>query len=138
IQDTPEVSIEIEVVRLGMDVSVGDRIYLIYEPLKFDLVVRIMEYRDYPESFKSPVVVLSNIMQTATDRMVSIEQVKKNVKQLTDADGNLSLKLKRLYSDTNIYHDNTGSWYFSPEDANRFVHIGSGGLDVHRGLVRVE
>src|SRR5690606_11507510 len=42
------------------------------------------------------------------------------------------------YSDTNIYHDNTGSWYFSPEDANRFVHIGSGGLDVHRGLVRVE
>src|SRR5690606_17231307 len=81
IQDTPEVTIEIEVVHLGMDVKKGDRIYLIYEPLQLDLVVRVMEYRDYPETFKSPVVVLSNIMQTATDRMVSIEQVKKNVKQ---------------------------------------------------------
>lgn len=138
IKDTPDVSIEIEVVHLGMDVNIGDRIYLIYEPLNLDLVVRVMEYVDYPESFKSPVVTLSSVMQAATDRMVSIEQVKKNVKQLTDADGNLSLKLKRLYSDTNIYHDNTGSWYFSPEDANRFVHIGSGGIDVHRGLIRVE
>src|SRR5690606_17329141 len=59
IKDTPDISIEIEVVHLGMDVNIGDRIYLIYEPLNLDLIVRVMEYVDYPESYKSPVVTLS-------------------------------------------------------------------------------
>ncbi|WP_153604077.1 hypothetical protein [Pseudomonas aeruginosa] len=27
--------------------------------------------------------------------------------------------------------------YMDPEDKNRYVHIGAGGLDVHRGLIRM-
>jgi phage minor structural protein len=144
INDEPEVSIEIEVVELlknGVplhEYDLGDEIYLIYESLNIDLIVRIMEITDYPESNKSPSIVLGNVMKKASDYMASFSQVQKALKNVMDDEGNLSLKLKRLYSDTNIYHDNTGSWYISPEDSNRYVHIGSGGIDVHRGLIRVE
>jgi phage minor structural protein len=144
INDEPEVSIEIEVVELlknGVplhEYDLGDEIYLIYEPLNIDLIVRIMEITDYPESNKSPSIVLGNVMKKASDYMASFSQVQKALKNVMDDEGNLTLQLKRLYSDTNIYHDNTGSWYISPEDPNRYVHIGSGGIDVHRGLIRVE
>jgi phage minor structural protein len=144
LNDEPEVSIEIEVVELlknGVplhEYDLGDEIYLIYEPLNIDLIVRIMEITDYPESNKSPSIVLGNVMKKASDYMASFSQVQKALKNVMDDEGNLTLQLKRLYSDTNIYHDNTGSWYISPEDPNRYVHIGSGGIDVHRGLIRVE
>jgi phage minor structural protein len=144
INDEPEVSIEIEVAELlknGVplyEYELGDEIYLIYEPLNIDLIVRILEITDYPESNRSPSIVLGNVLKKASDYMASFSQVQKALKDITDNEGNLTLKLKRLYSDTNIYHDHTGSWYISPEDFNRFVHIGSGGIDVHRGLIRVE
>jgi phage minor structural protein len=144
LNDEPEVSIEIEVTELlnnGVplhEYDLGDEIYTIFEPLNIDLILRIMEITDYPKSNKSPSIVLGNVMKKASDYMASFSHVEKSLKDITDSEGNLSLKLKRLYSDTNIYHDNTGSWYISPEDPNRFVHLGSGGIDVHRGLIRVE
>jgi phage minor structural protein len=144
LNDEPEVSIEIEIVELWKngvplhEYDLGDELYTIFEPLNIVLILRIMEITDYPESNKSPSIVLGNVMKKASDYMASFSHVEKTLKDITDTEGNLSLKLKRLYSDTNIYHDNTGSWYISPEDPNRFVHLGSGGIDVHRGLIRVE
>jgi phage minor structural protein len=144
LNDEPEVSIEIEIIELWKngvplhEYDLGDELYTIFEPLNIDLILRIMEITDYPESNKSPSIVLGNVMKKASDYMASFSQVQKALKNVMDNEGNLSLKLKRLYSDTNIYHDHTGSWYISPEDPNRYVHIGSGGIDVHRGLIRVE
>jgi phage minor structural protein len=142
--DTPNIVIEIDVVELknqGLPIhtfDLGDTIYLIHEDLGIDATVRILEYTDYPGSFKSPTVVLANFKNSITKVMSSFQQTSKAVKQLTDADGNLSLQLKRLYRNTDHYSDHTGDWYISPDDPNAYVHIGAGGLDVHRGLVRVE
>ncbi|MDQ1003957.1 phage minor structural protein [Neobacillus niacini] len=142
--DTPNIVIEIDVVELknqGIPIheyGLGDTIFLIHEDLGIDSTVRILEYTDYPESFKSPTVVLANFKNSMTKVMTSFQQTSKTVKQLTDADGNLSLALKRLYRNSNHYSDHTGDWYISEDDPNAYVHIGAGGLDVHKGLVRVE
>lgn len=142
--DTPNIVIEVDVVELkNQDIPIheydlGDTIFLIHEILGIDATVRILEYKDYPESKKSPSVVLANFKQTMTKINVSFAQTSKQVKQLTDADGNLSLAVKRLYRNSNHYSDHTGDWYISPDDPNAYVHIGAGGLDVHKGLVRVE
>lgn len=142
--DTPDIVIQIEVVELlnqGIPIheyDLGDTIFLIHEILGIDATVRILEYTDYPETNKSPMVVLANFKQTMSKIMTSFDQTSKQVKQLTDADGNLSLAVKRLYRNSNHYSDHTGDWYISPDDPNAYVHIGAGGLDVHKGLVRVE
>jgi phage minor structural protein len=142
--DTPNIFIEVEAVELkkqGIPIhqySLGDTIFLIHEDLGIDATVRILEYTDYPESHQSPKVVLANYKPSLTKVMASFQQTSKTVKQLTDSDGNLSLQLKRLYRNSDHYSDHTGDWYISPDDPNAYVHIGAGGLDVHRGLVRVE
>lgn len=142
--DIPNIVIELEVVELkeqGISIheyDLGDTIFLIHEDLGIDATVRILEYTDYPESFKSPSVVLANFKKSMAKVMTSFAQTSKTVKQLTDADGNLSLALKRLYRNTDHYSDHTGDWYISPDDPNAYVHIGAGGLDIHRGLARIE
>jgi phage minor structural protein len=142
--DTPNIVIEMEAVELKkqgipiQEYGLGDTIFLIHEDLGIDATVRILEYTDYPESHQSPKVVLANYKPSLTKVMASFQQTSKTVKQLTDSDGNLSLQLKRLYRNSDHYSDNTGDWYISPDDPNAYVHIGAGGLDVHRGLIRVE
>jgi phage minor structural protein len=142
--DTPNIVIEIEFAELkkqGIPIheyGLGDTIYLIHEDLGIDATVRILEFADFPESTKSPTVVLSNFKPSLTKIMTSFQQTSKAVKQLTDTDGNLSLALKRLYRNSDHYSDHTGDWYISPDDPNAYVHIGAGGLDVHKGLIRVE
>lgn len=142
--DTPNIVIEIEVSELkkqGIPIheyGLGDTIYLIHEGLGIDATVRILEYTDYPESGKSPTVVLSNYKKSLSKVMTAFQQTSKTLRQLTDADGNLSLSLKRLYRNSDHFSDHTGDWYISPDDPNAYVHIGAGGLDVHKGLIRVE
>lgn len=138
LQDSPDITIEIEVAELGFECDLGDTIYLIHEDLGIDATVRVLEYTDYPESFKSPTVVLSNFKKSLTSALTTFSQTSKTVKQLTDADGNLSLQLKKLYRNSNHYSDSTGDWYISPDDPNAFVHIGAGGIDCHKGLFRAE
>jgi hypothetical protein len=144
IQDTPAITIEVEIVELvnqGIpiyDYDLGDTIYLIHEDLGIDAIVRIMQYTDYPGTFKSPTVVLSNYKKFMAKTLASFQQTSKTVKQLTDVDGNLSLALKRLYRNSNHYSDSTGDWYISPDDPNAFVHVGAGGIDCHKGLFRAE
>jgi phage minor structural protein len=144
IQDTPNITIEIEAVELknqGIPIheyGLGDTIYLIHEDLGIDSTVRILEFTDYPETNQSPKVVLSNYQKTLTSVLTSFQQTSKTLKQLTDSDGNISLAVKRLYRNSNHFSDHTGDWYISPDDPNAYVHIGAGGLDVHKGLVRVE
>ncbi len=144
LNDTPNIVIDIEVIELkkqGIPVheyDLGDTIFLIHEGLGIDATVRILEYTDYPESYKSPSIVLANYKPSMTKVLTSFQQTSKTLKQLTDDDGNLTLKLKRLYRNSDHYSDHTGDWYISPEDPNAYVHIGAGGIDVHRGLIRVE
>ncbi|MGQ7076348.1 hypothetical protein ACUN90_34685, partial [Escherichia sp. SP-MK2] len=114
---------------------------MLYEKANIAVSIRIIEKEDDPtDDTVAPVVELSTFKQLKSMSAIQaqFQQTQSLVKQLTDDGGNLNLALKRLYRNSNHFSDNTGDWYISPDDPNAYVHIGAGGLDVHRGLVRVE
>ncbi|EJS62947.1 phage minor structural protein [Bacillus wiedmannii] len=121
--------------------DVGDYVYMFYEKADIKIKIRVIEIEDDPtDPTKSPIVELSTFkeLKTMTAIQAQFQQTQKQVQQLLDDGGNLSLSLKRLYRNSNHFSDHTGDWYISPDDPNAYVHIGAGGLDVHRGLIRVE
>ncbi|MCU5058897.1 phage tail protein [Bacillus cereus] len=121
--------------------DVGDYVYMFYEKADVKIKIRVIEIEDDPtDPTKSPIIELSTFkeLKTMTAIQAQFQQTQKQVQQLLDDGGNLSLALKRLYRNSNHFSDHTGDWYISPDDPNAYVHIGAGGLDVHRGLVRVE
>lgn len=150
LNDEPDVTLEAEVIELkknGLNLNefeLGDSVFMIHEKLDIDVQIRAMSIKDYPlDKTKSPVVTLTNFKNSLERKSfasiaANFAQTQKQVKDIMDDDGNLSLMLKRLYMNTDTYADNTGVWYIDPTDNNRFVHIGSGGLDIHKGLMRVE
>lgn len=82
IQDVPEVSIELEVSQLGFEASLGDKVWLIYEPLQIEFQTRVLAIKTYPFSKKSPEVVLSNQKRTFTDLLTQTTiEVKENKKE---------------------------------------------------------
>jgi hypothetical protein len=115
-----------------------------YEPLGTDVQIRVSKIIDNPFDPDSkqnpPVLTLTNIKRNKnfTAMKANLNKINKVMKDITDADGNLSLQIKRLYRNSNHYSDNTGDWYISPDDPNAYVHIGAGGVDIHKGLLRVE
>ncbi|USL05448.1 phage tail protein (plasmid) [Bacillus anthracis] len=121
--------------------DVGDYVYMFYEKADVKIKIRVIEIEDDPtDPTKSPIIELSTFkeLKTMTAIQAQFQQTQKQVQQLLDDGGNLSLASKRLYRNSNHFSDHTGDWYISPDDPNAYVHIGAGGLDVHRGLVRVE
>ncbi|KAB2460791.1 hypothetical protein F8160_00190 [Bacillus sp. CH126_4D] len=119
----------------------GDYVYMLYEEADVTVLIRIVEVIDDPVNNSiSPTFELSTFktLRTASAIQAQFQQTQRDIQQLMDDEGNLSLALKRLYMTTETFADNTGVWYIDPNDKNRYVHIGAGGLDVHRGLIRVE
>ncbi|MES5896988.1 phage tail spike protein [Bacillus cereus group sp. RP43] len=147
LNDTPQTKFNVSVVDLyenGLQMhpyNYGDYVYMLYEEADVTVQIRIIEVIDDPVNNSiSPTFELSTFktLRTASAIQAQFQQTQRNIQQLIDDEGNLNLALKRLYMNTETFADNTGVWYIDPEDKNRYVHIGAGGLDVHRGLIRVE
>lgn len=148
INDVPDTRFKVSIVSLienGLSplhkFDLGDYVYMLYEEADVKVKIRVIEIEDDPtDPTKAPIVELSTFkeLKTASSVQAQFKQTQKQVQQLMDDGGNLNLALKRLYRNSNHYSDHTGDWYISPDDPNAYVHIGAGGLDVHRGLVRVE
>ncbi|MCC2429864.1 phage tail protein [Bacillus paranthracis] len=148
INDVPDTRFKISIVNLianGLSplhkFNYGDYVYMFYEKADVKIKIRVIEIEDDPtDQTKSPIIELSTFkeLKTMSAIQAQFQQTQKQVQQLLDDGGNLNLALKRLYRNSNHFSDNTGDWYISPDDPNAYVHIGAGGLDVHRGLVRVE
>lgn len=121
--------------------DLGDYVYMLYEEAGVTVQIRVIQIEDDPtDPTKSPIIELSTFkeLKTMSAIQAQFQQTQKQVQQLLDDGGNLNLALKRLYMNTETFADHTGVWYIDPDDPNRYVHIGAGGLDVHRGLIRVE
>lgn len=148
INDVPDTRFKISIVNLianGLSplhkFNYGDYVYMFYEKADVKVKIRVIEIEDDPtDQTKSPIIELSTFkeLKTMSAIQAQFQQTQKQVQQLLDDGGNLNLALKRLYMNTETFADNTGVWYIDPNDKNRYVHIGAGGLDVHRGLIRVE
>jgi phage minor structural protein len=147
INDVPETRFKVNVVNLiesGLPLhpyEYGDYVYMLYDEAGVSVKIRIIEIEDDPTDItKSPIVELSTFKYLKSPEAIEAQfkQTQKQVQKLLDDSGNLNLSLKNLYMNTQTFADSTGMWYIDPNDANRYVHIGAGGLDCHRGLIRVE
>jgi phage minor structural protein len=99
--DVPEVTIELELSQLGFDVGLGDRVWVIYEPLGIDFQTRVMEIKRYPFSKRSPVVTLSNKKRVFTDILsetkVDIEQNKKETRsKFEQTNERITMEVERI------------------------------------------
>lgn len=99
--DVPEVSIELELSQLGFDVELGDRVWVIYEPLGIDFQTRVMEIKRYPFTKRSPVVTLSNKKRVFTDILtetkVSIEENKKETRsRIEQTNERITIEVERI------------------------------------------
>lgn len=147
INDVPDTKFGVSVANLienGLKLhnyDYGDYVYMLYEQADVKVRIRIVEMTDDPTNEKiSPVVELSTFKQLKTMAAIQaqFQQTQKQVKDLMDENGNLSMRLKKLYANTNVFTDHTGMWMIDPDDPNRYAHHGSGGSDYHRGMLRVE
>ncbi|MGG6437369.1 phage tail protein [Saccharococcus caldoxylosilyticus] len=99
--DVPEVSIELELSQLGFDVELGDRVWVIYEPLGIDFQTRVMEIKRYPFTKRSPVVTLSNKKRVFTDILtetkVDIEENKKETRsRIEQTNERITMEVERI------------------------------------------
>ncbi|PHE70883.1 phage tail protein, partial [Bacillus wiedmannii] len=135
INDVPDTRFKISIVNLianGISplhkFNYGDYVYMFYEKADVKIKIRVIEIEDDPtDPTKSPIVELSTFkeLKTMTAIQAQFQQTQKQVQQLLDDGGNLSLALKRLYRNSNHFSDHTGDWYISPDDPNAYVHIGA-------------
>jgi phage minor structural protein len=148
INDVPDTRFKISIANLienGLSplhkFNYGDYVYMFYEKADVKVKIRVIEIEDDPtDQTKSPIIELSTFkeLKTMSAIQAQFQQTQKQVQQLLDDGGNLNLALKRLYMNTETFADNTGIYYIDPDDPNRYVHIGAGGVDCHRGLFRAE
>ena len=99
--DVPEVFIELELSQLGFEVELGDRIWVIYEPLGIDFQTRVMEIKRYPFTKRSPVVTLSNKKRVFTDILsetkVDIEENKKETRsKIEQTNERITMEVERI------------------------------------------
>jgi phage minor structural protein len=99
--DVPEVTIEIELAQLGFDAGLGDKIWLIYEPMGIEFQTRIMEIKRFPFTTKSPVVTLSNRKRTFTDvwteTKIEIDENKKETRsRIEQTNERITLEVERI------------------------------------------
>jgi phage minor structural protein len=99
--DVPEVSIELELSQLGFDVELGDRVWMIYEPLGIDFQTRVMEIKRYPFTKRSPVVTLSNKKRVFTDILtetkIDIDETKKETRsRIEQTNERITLEVERI------------------------------------------
>lgn len=77
LKDVPDISIECEFVELQKagyqgDVQLGNSLFLIDERMGIDIEARIVEIEEYPDSSKSPRIVISNTQKTMTDVVLDL------------------------------------------------------------------
>ncbi|OAT73749.1 phage tail protein [Parageobacillus thermoglucosidasius] len=99
--DVPEVSIELELSQLGFEVGLGDRVWVIYEPMGVDFQTRVMEIKRYPFTKRSPVVTLSNKKRVFTDifteTKIEIDETKKETRsRIEQTNERITLEVERI------------------------------------------
>jgi len=146
--DVPELRLKTDIVQLyeqGLpvhDYDVGDYVFALINPADLQAKIRIIELTDYPlNPEKSPIVELSNLRllrKGITSAFANFAQIQKQVKDLLDENGNMQLAVKKLYSNTNVFWDNTGLWFIHPDNPNVYAHHNHYGSDYHGGMIRIE
>jgi phage minor structural protein len=102
--DYPEVSIEVEEVDLGEKKELGDKVWLIYEPLGIEFQTRIMATKKLPKQKGKNTVTLGNRKKTFSDILtetrVEIDQNnKQNQSKFNQTNDRITMEVERLDGD---------------------------------------
>ncbi len=143
--DEPQVSFKVdalELKKLGVlteQLNEGDRVFVIYEPLNIDLVARVLEITDYPESSKPAEYTFGNFQNNFVSEMAGFQKTKDNVDAILN--GNQKLPYNALddavlratealtSAMTELIFDN-GIIARDPSNPNRLVLINSSGIGI--------
>jgi Prophage endopeptidase tail/Prophage endopeptidase tail N-terminal domain len=104
LNDVPEVSIEIEEIDLGEGKELGDKVWLIYEPLGIAFQTRIMARKRFPNQKGKNTVTLGNRKKTFSDILtetrVEIDQNNKQHRSRFEQTNNrITMEVERLDGD---------------------------------------
>jgi phage minor structural protein len=99
--DVPEISIELEVSALGFSAGLGDKVWMIYEPLNVEFQTRVMARKTYPFAKRSPAVTLSNKRAVLTDLLTETNiDIKTNQKEtrskIEQTNEKITLEVERI------------------------------------------
>jgi len=147
IPDEPHVNFEIDFVELkkagyeGEAIDLGDRIYVIYEELGYDLTARCLEITDYPEDPKSSKVVLANFKDNIIDAMADFKNTETRLDSILTKDDKvrhnvLDEGVKRATTaiqntETQLeYDENYGIIARDPNNDQNLVSFNSAGLGI--------
>lgn len=117
----------------------GDRVFVIYEPLGVDLIARVLEITDYPESSKPAEYTFGNFHNSLTIEMAGFQKTKDNVDAILNGEQKLPYNAlddavlratEALQSAaTELIFDN-GIIARDPKNPNRLVLINSKGIGI--------
>lgn len=83
--DEPQISFKVdtlELKKMGVlteQLEEGDRVFVIYEPLEIDLIARVMEIVDYPESHQPAEYTFGNFRNSLMAELADFNKTKENV-----------------------------------------------------------
>lgn len=143
--DEPEISFKVdalELKKLGVlteQLNEGDRVFVIYEPLGIDLIARVLEIVDYPESSKPAEYTFGNFQNNFVSEMAGFQKTKDNVDAILNGQQKLPYNVlddavlratEALTSAmTELIFDN-GIIARDPSNPNRLVLINSKGIGI--------
>lgn len=104
LNDTPEVSIEIFELDLGETKNLGDKVWLVYEPLKLEFQTRIMGRKTYPQYPSKNTVTLGTRKKKMSDLLTETkieidENAKENRSKIEQTNERISFEVQRIDGD---------------------------------------
>ena len=143
--DEPQVSFKVdalELKKLGVlteQLNEGDRVFVIYEPLGIDLIARVLEIVDYPESSKPAEYTFGNFQNNFTSEIAGFQKTKDNLDAILTGQQKLPYNVlddavlratEALTSAmTELVFDN-GIIARDPSNPNRLVLLNSKGIGI--------
>lgn len=144
--DEPQVSFKVdalELKKIGVlteQLNEGDRVFVIYEPLGIDLMSRVLEIVDYPESSNPAEYTFGNFKNNFVSEMAGFQKTKDSVDAILNGEQKLPysalddavLRATEALSSamTELIFNEDGIIARDPRNPNRLVLINSKGIGI--------
>jgi phage minor structural protein len=140
LNDVPEVSIEVETLILDFEAKLGDRVWMIYEPLNIDFQTRIISRKYYPFTKKSPSVTFSNKIQSFTDLLSQAKvEMKENQKEtrskFDQTNEKITLEVERIDESISTIEQTADSISLSVQTLDTRVGTAEASIEIQAGQI---
>lgn len=143
LKDVPNVVIEVEGIELDFTAELGDRVWLIYEPMGIEFQTRVMEKKVLPFKKSKSLITLSNIKQTTANQFSNIRRdvslanqgVKETRSRIEQTDERITLEVEALGSSIAQLELENDSITLSVSSLDQELATAQSELTVQAGLI---